>query len=290
MKIYSKMLFAILLILSMTMALGACSSTEENEAAGENDYVSATVEAAAQWPGASDELGQPEDLQESDETEPTRFYIALGDSSSHSQNTITVTTQFYATQFYTTQFYIPVLDLRGYDLDHFEVESWLLSRINYHRVNYGIHGYELYIPAVVTSIEHSLDMRDNEFSRNAASDGRTHQQRHDRWMGIFRTRVTSAHSSGHDVAEGPFTMKGAYAVIDRIMQNETTFSFLMNPIYYYIGIGFSIQENGRSRLSITMASVEGERQAHRDRTREEREAHRQEYLERVRAERAALQP
>jgi hypothetical protein len=79
-------------------------------------------------------------------------------------------------------------------------------------------------------------------------------------------------------------MQGAYAVIDDIMQNETTFSFLMNPIYYYIGIGFSIQENGRGRLSITMASPEGEREAHRARTPEQREAHRQEYLERVRAE------
>ena len=204
----------------------------------------------------------------------------FGDSRLYSRNTITVTTQFY----------IPALDMRGYDLDHFEVQSWLLSRINYHRANYGIHGYELYIPAVVTSIEHSLDMRDNNFSRNTASDGRTHQQRHDRWMGVLRTRVTSAHSSGHDVAEGPFTMQGAYAVIDDIMLNETTFSFLMNPIYYYIGLGFSIQENGRGRLSITMASLEGERQAHRARTLAEREAYRQAYLERVRAEIAALQP
>ena len=184
-----------------------------------------------------------------------------------------------------TEFYIPPLDLRGYGLDQFEMQEWFLERINYHRENYGVHPYRLYTTAVVTSIEHSLDMRDNDFSGNAASDGRTHQQRHDRWMGVLRTKVTSAHSSSHDVAEGALTRAGVHEIVDRIFTRETTHYFLMNPTYYYIGIGFSIQSNGRGRLSITMATQDGERAAHRARTPEERSIHRQETLERVRQER-----
>jgi len=201
----------------------------------------------------------------------------------------------YSPQFFpntieiTTQFYIPPLDLRGYHLDHFEAEAWFLQRINYHRNAYGIHPYILYIPAVVTSIEHSLDMRDNDFSGNAASDGRAHQVRHHRWMGYRRTKITSTSNSTHDV-EGPLTQQKANEFIDDIFSRDNFHDFLMNPTYYYIGIGFSVQENGRGRLSITMASVSGERAAHHARTPDEREQHRLEYLERVRAERGWVPP
>ena len=186
-------------------------------------------------------------------------------------------------------FYIPRLDLRGYELNHFEAVQWFLERLNYHREQYGIHPYILYAPTVVISIEHSLDMRDNNFSGNNASDGRTHQQRHDRWMGLRRTKVTSASSSTHTV-EGPFTQQRAHEIIDTILGRERTHSFLMDPTYYYIGIGFSVQANGTGRLSITMASASGKRAAHRARTPEEREIYRQEYLERVRQERGWVQP
>ena len=184
----------------------------------------------------------------------------------------------------TRQFNIPTLDLRGYPLDHFEVEQWFLERINYHREAYGLHPYELYLPATITSIEHTLDMRNNEFAGAAASDGRTHQERHDRWMGDDRTKVTSAHASTHEV-DGELTQEGVNEIVDRVFERERSRDFLLNPTYYYIGIGFSVQADGTGRLSITMASLPGEREAHRARSREERIEHRQNYLERVRYER-----
>lgn len=182
----------------------------------------------------------------------------------------------------TTEFYVPPLDLRGYDLDHYQMQGWFLERINYHRASEGIHAYEFYTPAIVTSIEHSLDMRDNNFSRNAASDGRTHQERHNRWIGYARTRVTSAHSSSHTVSDGQLTQDCVIEIVDRVFSREESRDFLMNPTYYYIGIGFSIQANGRGRLSITMATPEGHRAAHRARTQAERAEHREEYLQMVR--------
>lgn len=184
----------------------------------------------------------------------------------------------------TTQFYIPRLDLRGYNLNHFEVENWFLKRINYHRKNYGLHPYLLYAPARITSIEHSLDMRDNNFGSNYSSDGRTHQQRHDRWFGVLRTRVTSSHISSHRVYE-ELTQEVVNYIVDRIVSRERTFSFLMNPTYDYIGIGFSIQENGLGRLNIIMVTAIDQRIEHRLRTNEEVEIHRQETLERIRQER-----
>ena len=186
----------------------------------------------------------------------------------------------------TTPFQVPPLDLRGYDLDHFEMEQWFLERINYHRENYGIHPYVLYTPAIVTSIEHSVDMRDNDMSSLQSSTGVGHQARHNVRMGWRVTeRVTSAHFSSHDVEDGPVTKEKVYEIVDRVFTNEGNREFLLNPTYYYIGIGFSIQENGRGRLSITMSTPPGEVDAHRARSDEEKEAHRQEYLERVRRER-----
>ena len=186
----------------------------------------------------------------------------------------------------TTPFYIPPLDLRGYDLDHFEMEQWFLARINYHRENYGLHPYVLYTPAVVTSIEHSVDMRDNDMASLESSTGLGHQARHNIRMGWRVTgRVTSAHFSSHDVEDGPLTKEKVDAIVDRVFTNEGNRGFLLNPTYYYIGIGFSIQENGRGRLSITMSTPPGEVDAHRARSDEEKEIHRQEYLERVREER-----
>jgi len=182
----------------------------------------------------------------------------------------------------TVPFYIPPLDLRGYELNHFEIQEWFLEHINYHRAAEGIHGYEFHTPAIVTSIEHSLDMRDNNFGRNAASDGRTHQQRHHRWIGYTRTRVTSAHSSSHEVSEGPLTSDCVAEIVDRIMNVERSRDFLLNPTYYYIGIAFSIQENAMGRLSVTMAGLEGERAAHHARSQAERAEHRERYLEMVR--------
>ena len=182
----------------------------------------------------------------------------------------------------TTPFYIPPLDLRGYDMNPFDVQEWFIERINYHRALEGIHGYVFYTPAIVTSIEHSLDMRNNNFGRNAASDGRTHQERHHRWMGYARTRVTSAHSSSHWVSDGPLTRECVTEIVDRVMNVEQSRDFLLNPTYYYIGIGFSIQDNGRGRLSVTMATPEGERAAHRARSQAERAEHREAYLQMVR--------
>jgi len=182
----------------------------------------------------------------------------------------------------TTDFYIPPLDLRGYAMDHYQVQDWFFERINFHRQEYGLHPYELYTPAVVTSLEHSLDMRDNNFGRNTASDGRTHQQRHDRWIGYGRTKVTSAHSSSHTISDGPLTRACVNEVVDRVFNAEASRDFLLNPTYYFIGIGFSIQENARGRLSITMTSLPGERAAHRARSQEERADHRQQYLQLVR--------
>ena len=189
----------------------------------------------------------------------------------------------------TTQFYIPQLDLRGYPLNHFEFERWFLERLNFHREEYGLHPYAIYPAAAVTSIEHSLDMRNNNFSANTSSDGRTHQQRHDRWFGVGRTMVTSAHSSSHRIT-GQLTQEDVIRIVDTILARESTHSFLMNPTYYYIGIGFSIQAGGMGRLSITMATGHGERAAHHARTAAQREEHRQQYLERVRYERGWTPP
>ena len=189
----------------------------------------------------------------------------------------------------TRQFHIPSLDLRGFELDYFEMKKWFLERINYHREAYGIHPYSLYAPAIITSIEHSLDMRNNDFGSTVASDGRVHQERHDRWFGYDRTVVTSAHASTHEVSR-QFTQEGAIEIVDRIISRERTREFLLNPTYYYIGIGFSIQANATGRLSITMVSLPNERQAHRNRSPEERIEHRQQYLERVRYERGWIAP
>jgi len=198
----------------------------------------------------------------------------------------------YALPMEPAMFVIPPLDLRGYDMDHYEVEQWFLERINYHRENYGIHPYEIYVPARITSIEHSIDMRDNNFQGNPASDGRTHQERHHRWFGFYRTKVTSSHASSHNVGNNPLGLcqDVVNIIVDRIMGRESTFSFLMNPTYYYLGVGFSIDEGGMGRLNITMASQSGERASHRARTPAERETHRQAYLERVREERSWVEP
>jgi len=98
--------------------------------------------------------------------------------------------------------------------------------------------------------------------------------------------------SSHHVGRTPeaFDQNAANNIIDRIMGRENTHNFLMNPTYYYIGIGFSIDENGRGRLCIAMATQDNQRIAHRARTVAEREAHRQAYLERVREERAWIEP
>jgi len=183
----------------------------------------------------------------------------------------------------TVQFQIPVLDLRGYTLCHFEVESWFLNQINYHREQYGVYPYLLYAPAVVTAIEHSLDMRDNNFGGNISSDGRTHQQRHDRWMGAERTRVTSSFFSSYWI-EGVLTEQAVIEIVEEFLSRERTRYFVMNPSYRYIGIGFSIQENGRGRLNIVMATAQNERESHWLRTCEQRTEHRQAELERIRQE------
>jgi len=191
---------------------------------------------------------------------------------------------------FLSHFLIPnQLDMRGYELCHFEVSGWFLERINYHRENFGVHGYTFYAPALVTSIEHSLDMRDNNFTANAASDGRTHQQRHDRWFGAGRTRVTSSSVRARNV-DGPITREQVNVIVDGIATDQHAEAFLLNPTYYYIGIGFSITAAGRGMLSITMSTGEGQRTAHHARTVEQREQHRLAYLARVREQRGWVAP
>ena len=189
----------------------------------------------------------------------------------------------------TILYEIPDLDLRGYPFDHSQVERWFLERVNYHRENYGLHPYVIYIPATLTSIDHSIDMRDNEFLENEASDGRTHRQRHDTWFGVERTKVTSTLVFGFTL-EGPMDEEIAAIIVDRMMENGGIHSFLLNPTYYYLGIGVSLCEDGNGYICMTMASRAGERAAHRARTAEEIEIHRQEYLERVRTERGWTPP
>lgn len=202
----------------------------------------------------------------------------------YTRDTLTYAKEGENTIIVTTPFYIPILDLREYQMDHFEVEQWFLERVNYHRDNYGVHPYTLYGPAVVTSIEHSLDMRTHRFSGNDASDGRTHRERHDVRFGHGRTLVTSTFSSSQQV-EGKVTRDFVHYFVDRLFEDEARHEFLMNPTYYYIGFGFSVDARGLGFLCVTMASPHGERAAHHARTPEEREAHRLEYLERVRRER-----
>jgi lysophospholipase L1-like esterase len=84
----TKMLFTLLLVISLTMALVACSPNDENEAAAdENEYDSETV----QQQGELGELAQTGELIVADEPyepepepepPPRRWYIALGDSVS----------------------------------------------------------------------------------------------------------------------------------------------------------------------------------------------------------------
>lgn len=189
----------------------------------------------------------------------------------------------------TTQFRIPQLDLRGYELCHFEVESWFLERINYHREAFGIHPYTVLPAAAITAIEHSIDMRDNNISGNAASDGRTHQERHHRWFGEGRTRVTSS-STRVRTFNGPVTREDVHAFVDDIRNGDNVEAFLLNPTYYYIGVGLAVQANGRGRLTITMASKEGMRAAHHARTAEGRIEYREAYLAYVRENRGWVAP
>jgi len=222
--------------------------------------------------------------------------VENGNDETYTTQTATQTAEaqgfdvIYAQPRHISEFVIPPLDLRGFALDHVEAQQWFLERLNYHRENYGVHPYELYAPATITSIEHSLDMRDNNFTRNEASDGRVHQERHHRWMGYGRTRITSTAVLAHTLSPGPLTRQGANEVIDRVLSLEDYHLFLMNPTYYYIGIGFSVCEEGRGRICFTMASQEGKRAAHHARTPEEREQYRQDYLERVRQERGWTAP
>jgi hypothetical protein len=185
----------------------------------------------------------------------------------------------------TEYFEIPSLDLRGYPMDYLEIEYWARERINYHRNNYGLHSYETYLPALVTSIAHSLDMRTNSFTRNQSSDGTEHQERHGRWMGLERTKVTSTLSASYDFSWEPITQGSINSLIDHLFEREDRHAFIMNATYYYIGIGLSIEADGTGRLCLTFASKPDEREAHHARTPEEREIYQQEYLERVRAER-----
>ena len=180
---------------------------------------------------------------------------------------------------------IPELDLRGYPLNHFEVERWFLARLNYHRENYGLHPYEIYHPTRVISIEHSLDMRDNSFSANESSEGIPHQDRHEVWMGADRTKITSTLAASYVVPNGPLTQEVANDIVDHFFEREDRHAFIMNPTYYFIGIGFSIEENGTSRTCLTFASPPDRRAHWHALSPEEREIYVQEYLERVRAER-----
>ena len=188
------------------------------------------------------------------------------------------------------QFDIPELDERGYPLDQFEMEQWFLDRLNYHRINYGLHPYEIYHPTRAISIVHSLDMRENEFTANKSSDGLTHQERHEIWMGADRTRITSALNATCFVPDGPLTQEVANDIADHLFEREDRHSFIMNPTYYYIGIGFSIDEHGTGRLNLTFTSPPDQRANWHAMTSEEREIYVQEYLERVRAERGWTPP
>ena len=188
------------------------------------------------------------------------------------------------------EFDIPELDLRGYPMDHYEMEQWFLDRLNYHRNNYGLHPYEIYHPTRAISIIHTLDMRENEFTGNESSDGLTHQERHEIWMGANRTRITSTLTATYHVPDGPLTQEVANGVVDHLFEREDRHSFIMNPTYYYIGIGFSIDENGTGRLCLTFASPPDQRANWHAMTPEEREIHLEEYLARVRAERGWTAP
>ena len=185
---------------------------------------------------------------------------------------------------------IPELDLRGYPLNHFEAERWFLARLNYHRENYGLHTYEIYHPARAISIEHSLDMRENSFSANESSEGVPHQDRHEVWMGADRTKITSTLSASYQVPNGPLAQEVANDIIDHLFEREDRHSFIMNPTYYFIGIGFSIEEDGMGRLCLTFASPPNRRAHWHALSPEEREIYVQEYLERVRAERGWTAP
>ena len=219
------------------------------------------------------------------------FLFALPNHNSNSCNDCTCNenqSNDYPNEFISLE-RIPPLDLRGYDLDHFEVTQWFLDRINYHRVNFGVDPYVFYEPAVLTSLEHTLDMRNNNFVANRASDGRTHQQRHDRWFGVDRTKVTSASVRSRQV-NGPMTREQANVIVDGIVSDDTAEAFILNPTYRYLGIGFSVNTQGRGKLSITMSTGNDMRRAHHARSAAEREEHRLAYLEEVRARRGWTPP
>ena len=88
MKIYSKILFTILLIIGMIMVLGACLYNGEYDAAAETyDYDLETVEGVGVFDelenqGQQEEQEEPDEPGEPEEPEPLRWYIALGDSVS----------------------------------------------------------------------------------------------------------------------------------------------------------------------------------------------------------------
>ena len=184
---------------------------------------------------------------------------------------------------------VPIaLDKRGYPLAQSDIDQWFLERINYHRVNFGIHPFEIYLPAKAAAIEHSLEMTRYGFTRNQAIDGRTHQERHDRWYGVNRTRVTSSSVRMLRDIEGPLTREMVHEFVDEVYFGEDDDpyeSFVMNPYYFYIGIGFSIDQWGDGRLCISWASPLEYRRPHRARGAEERAIFRQDYLESVRKER-----
>ena len=149
----------------------------------------------------------------------------------------------------TVHFDIPPLDLREFPVDHFQVEQWFLERLNYHRANAALSPFSLDAQATVASIEHSIDMRDHQFTGAYTSDGRTVEERLGIWISDEREKASIA--LGFYVHD-ELCQDIVSQIVDHLFFDEERSFLLLSPHFRYIGVGTSLDKDGIGSLSITL--------------------------------------
>ena len=150
------------------------------------------------------------------------------------------------------QFDIPPLDLRENQVDHFQIEQWFLEELNYRRDNALLPHFLLDARATVTSIEHSIDMRDSRFIGVYASDGRTQEERLEYWFADeVEPREKSSVVLGYNIKDG-LDQYIVRLIVDHLFIDEENTSILLSPNYRYIGAATSVDEYGNGAVSITL--------------------------------------
>ena len=150
------------------------------------------------------------------------------------------------------QFDIPTLDLRENPVDHFQIEQWFLEELNYHREEALLPHFILDARATVTSIEHSIDMRDSRFLGEYASDGRTQEERLEYWFADeVRPREKSSVVFGYNI-KYELEQYIVRLIVYHLFLDEEKTSLLLSPNYRYIGAATSVDEYGNGTVSITL--------------------------------------